>query len=106
MYNKKENDSARLMKVIHLTLQIPTYSAIGWGLLALFMVFGIVLGKELAVTGCIIIAVSWSIVSMIYNGCIAAMVFIAARMAREERQKETQKDDDSEPPSFMQGKNP
>ncbi len=106
MDNKKENDSAKLMKVIHMTLLLPTYTSIGWGLLALFMVFGVVLGKELAVTGCIIIAVSWSIISMIYNGCIAAMVLIATRLAREERQKETQKNDDDEPPPFSQGKHP
>lgn len=106
MDNKKENNSATFMKVLHLTLQVPTYTSIGWGLLALFMVFGIVLGKELAVTGCIIIAVSWSIISMIYNGCIAAMVLIVARLSREERQKEKPKDDDNEPPSFMQGNHP
>lgn len=36
-----------------------------WGLLVFFMIIGGVLGKEMAVAGCVIVAVAWTLNRMI-----------------------------------------
>jgi len=72
------------LKIIKHMQLLPWYSAFGWGLVALFMLIGVILGKEAALYGAAIMCVGWVFGTILTNFIHSIIFFVARRLARQD----------------------
>lgn len=90
-----DNDIKKAGALANTLLILPYYAAIGWGALAIFVLLGFILGKELATVVAIIVCLGWALSKMLFDLFIATLFFIGRRAIQNASKKEK----NDEPPS-------
>jgi hypothetical protein len=92
-------DPKDVEKALKLELKFRAYVACGWGLMVLFAMMGVILGRPQGAVMAAIIAVTWVILRIVHEA------FDSLRMLRGMKAEEAAppKDDDKSPPGPLAG---